>query len=884
NDKIDTMCQKISEVDVSNYGTRRAEIEMLLSDPKTEIQMDMLVSEIADREEYSRKRAYMIIKEQKQKLQPKHYKMLEDMLRYKAADVRESIIELLLGMGDDELFECAKRLVSDKKEEKRTAGLDIIMQIGKDEKRAELYKRCLPLAKLIEKPTSKEQILIDQLTEGGAEKQEKVYGYGFYSESDSYEPKLDQSFISECDKIFAKFFPASVIGGKKKAAKGEADFEQPLKALDKLIEENKNYEFTNKWGEKVLFGTCHYFEEKTPDGKTKTLLAEVWDKFYDEQIKDPVLLERMIMGVGFESDFDEIYDFFGHEYKSKISFAHGGHLTIVLEHLAEKHLDMTETAKASFALLHYIYTLKKNGHRTYIESKEESYWTQHYVKDGKMTESKNKVYDLFDERCIKKLTRHFDLLYKDNFAQAFALDHLIADITGHFTVVSFVRENNGVRPAGLTDYSPASAEQYVRASFTGIISEGYMYKYLFELTESFGNVLSILSSITKSYHDIERKRMTRSYYGSWRSARALGDLLGEKEPQINDDNRPLVEYAVNVYEKLLDLVLDSELKRGDTAAEFTDSIMQVGRIYGAQRLVQILAALGKDTLERSSGYSTYNISKRRSLSHLLGVCVPSESDNAKKLGELLAKTDITEKRLVEAALYSPEWIDIIGEHLGWEGFRSACFYFMAHMNEHFDDVRKAMIAKFTPIPTEELSDGSFDIDWFKESLAVIGEKHFDMIYDAAKYISDGSKHSRARKYADAIIGRYDKDEALKQIKDKRNKDSLMAYALLPVNGEDDIFSRYMLFKQFKKESTKFGAQRRASESAASDMAMRNLALNAGFSDVTRLTLRMETKLFDDIKPLTEPNTMGDVTVRLNVDEDGKAEIICEKGGQALKSV
>ena len=881
-DKIDTMCCKLAEIDVSGYGSRSREIEMMLSDTKTEIQLDALVSEVADREEYSRKTAFRLVKEQLKKLTPKHYKMLEDMLRYKAADVRENIIELLIGLGDDELFECAKRLISDKKEEKRTAGLDIIMQIGKDEKRSGLYERCLPLAKLIEKPTTKEQILIDQLAEGGTEKQQDVYGHGLYTENDSYEPKLSEQFIDECIKVFTEFFPSSVIAGKK-AAKGKADFEEPLKALDKLIDENKNYEFTNKWGEKVLFGTSHYFEEKTPDGKTKTLLAEVWDKFYDEQINDPVLLERMIMGVGFKSNFDEVYDFFGSEYKTKITFAHGGHLTIVLEYLAEKHLDMTETAKASFALLHYIYTLKKNGHRTYIESKEESYWTQHYVKNGKMTESKHKIYDLFGESCIEKLTRHFDLLYKDNFAQAFALDHLIADITGHFTVVSFVRENNGVRPAGLTDYSPASAEQYVRASFAGVISEGYMYKYLFELTDSFGEVLSGLSGITKSYHDIERKRMTRSSWGSWRSSRALNGLLCEKQAQITDENRPLVEYAVNVYEKILNIVLDSELKRGDTAAEFTGSIMSVGRIYGAQRFVQILSALGKDTLERSGGYGQ-NISKRRSLSHLLGVCVPSENDDAKKLGELLAKTDITEKRLVEAALYSPEWIDIIGEHLGWDGFRSACFYFMAHMNEHFDDVRKAMIAKFTPIPTEELSDGAFDIDWFRESIGVIGEKRFDMIYDAAKYISDGSKHSRARKYADAILGRFDKSEALKQIKDKRNKDSLMAYALLPVKDEDDIFERYMLFKQFKKESSKFGAQRRASESAASDMAMRNLALNAGFSDVTRLTLRMETKLFADIKPLTEPNVMGDVTVRLNVDEDGKAEIICEKGGKALKSV
>ena len=85
--------------------------------------------------------------------------MLEDMLRYKAADVRENVIELLMGQEDEALYECAKRLVSDKKEEKRTAGLDLIAQIGKDEARAELYKRTPELVGLIEKPTSKEQIL-----------------------------------------------------------------------------------------------------------------------------------------------------------------------------------------------------------------------------------------------------------------------------------------------------------------------------------------------------------------------------------------------------------------------------------------------------------------------------------------------------------------------------------------------------------------------------------------------------------------------------------------------------------------------------------------------------------------------------------------------------
>ena len=40
-----------------------------------------------------------------------------------------------------------------------------------------------------------------------------------------------------------------------------------------------------------------------------------------------------------------------------------------------------------------------------------------------------------------------------------------------------------------------------------------------------------------------------------------------------------------------------------------------------------------------------------------------------------------------------------------------------------------------------------------------------MLYDGAKYISDGQKHSRARKYADAALGRV----TLEQLKQRFRK-------------------------------------------------------------------------------------------------------------------
>ena len=175
-------------------------------------------------------------------------------------------------------------------------------------------------------------------------------------------------------------------------------------------------------------------------------------------------------------------------------------------------------------------------------------------------------------------------------------------------------------------------------------------------------------------------------------------------------------------------------------------------------------------------------------------CLPDVNDSAQTLGAHLKGTDISEARLVEAAMYSPEWIDIVGDYLGWDGFTAGCYYFMAHMNESFDNKRTAMIARYTPLSVEELNDGAFDRAWFTEVYEKLGEKHFTLIYKAAKYISDGAKHARARKYADAALGKYNETELLGEIEAKRNKDLLMAVGILPIADETQIKERYMFLQ------------------------------------------------------------------------------------------
>lgn len=209
---------------------------------------------------------------------------------------------------------------------------------------------------------------------------------------------------------------------------------------------------------------------------------------------------------------------------------------------------------------------------------------------------------------------------------------------------------------------------------------------------------------------------------------------------------------------------------------------------------------------------------------------------------------------------------------------------MAHMNESFDDKRKAMIARFTPLEVDELNDGAFDRTWFTEVYDRLGDKRFQLIYKAAKYISDGAKHTRARKYADAALGKYDEPELMAEIEAKRNKDLLMAVGILPIENEEQIKDRYMFLQKFKKESRQFGAQRRASEAAAVSTAMRNMAINAGYQDVTRLTLRMESLVVQGMREYFQPHEVGEVTVWLEMEDGGKCAVICEKNGKQLKSV
>jgi len=432
-----------------------------------------------------------------------------------------------------------------------------------------------------------------------------------------------------------------------------------------------------------------------------------------------------------------------------------------------------------------------------------------------------------------------------------------------------------------------SAVDYIFANQQGLITKEALYEFLLRdrnLPSKFG----FLSTVA-AWHRERGEAVYSNHsinYSNYRMRRILSAFLKRRSPsqEINQVTISLIEEC---YETIMPLVVDAECRRGDSVSVYTAGVGQITRLYGAETFAKILDALGRDTFDRTQyyGYSFSPAMNRSSaLSHLLSVTVPRDGETAKTLSCALKGKKITKKRLIEAALYSPEWIPLVGAYLEIPSFESVAYYFMAHMNERFDDKKKAMIARYTPLTEDELNLGAFDLSWFQSAKSSIGDEEFDLIYDAAKYISDGAKHTRARKYADAASGKYSVEETEAAISDKRNKDLLMAYTLIPIKDEDDLCRRYLFLQKFLKESKKFGSQRAASEGKAVEMAMKNLASSAGYRDAMRLTLRMEAKVIDSKIALLQEQTVEGVSLLLAIGDDGKAEIQVMKDGKALKSI
>ncbi len=912
-DLIDEVCLRLTDITDTYYNTRWNYVCVLLHDPKTKIQKDALIDYVADKEGYTRNAAWQMLK--RLPLTQEDVQRLEKHLRLKNEETRRHVISLLEEQKEPELVLSIRRLLASDKEQIRLAGLDMLKRRSEVSDSAKKDAAAL-LAEVIpdsESLTDKEKVLYSEIAGStGAADILNTKGYGLFDPAASYEPVLTIKYNaagtgadSSADENGGNSGTAMDAAGKKSgfgraagflkklfAGAAEPDEKELLKDFFSLSEteldgyfdrirafvvEHGKLEYTGANGDKQLLENGLYVTNYDYKGEywTRYPFPELWDEVYDTIIKDPKVFFNLRYAI--ETGFDEttVKDmdsylkaektifgnaWSGYHYNDpKYISSHGGHSiyqTIFGIISSRKHLVLpSEVARA--AVLAAIRLPEEIRWMEKVPSRYENY----------LSAQRKTICFLRTNKFSSILARACHYENDDEFRAVFPLLYQVDQVyrfDGHEPTVNYTNNSRNI----LSMYS------YVKAHELGIITKDFLYKAAFEMV-GLRFALGELAELFRPNITISAIRNLKEY--------APCDM----EKRTVDKECRFYKLCEEMYGKLVNLILDVELVRGDTPTIFSGAVSRISRIESIPRLMQILLALGKDPLDRNTYYSyTSGTGKKECLSHLLKVCYPRHDETAKDLANAVKANKISKERLVEVAMYAPQWLDMAEEVLGMEGFKSGCYYFMAHMNERFDDRKKAVIARYTPLSTEELNNGCFDTNWFFEVYEKLGEKNFALLYKAAKYIADGSKHTRARKYADAATGKVDRDELEKTIDSKRNKDLLMSYGLIPMKDRQDALHRYEFLQKFLKESKQFGAQRRQSEGMSVQYALKNMATTAGYADDLRLVLAMETELVEQNRTYFDGVEIGGYTARIQVDADGKAELIVSKGagGKALKSV
>ncbi len=845
---------------------------ILLYRPASQVRRRILLDLMHNPEEYTCKSAYMLADDMK--LADEDYRRLEQNLKYKKG--REGTLAILQKQPPEALAASVGRLLAAKPEECHMGALDLALEMKKNDGQFALLT---PYLSEFEPQTGREQVLYEELTADNSAAQDilNTPGYGFYD--------VNKEWV----------LPPMDADGKKAHTLftyGEDECIRVLQALNSLIQKNRNLSYKTAWDTDELLGDdlklCRY-TGNDPDATPLDAypFRELWETFYREHIKTPEFLMEIHFYQAcrsgrnkYEQNIDLYKTIFGHGLRKKPPFSnliqglrYGSQARTVLDTLFSEYVP--KDLKVRWALCGTAAFLSAINTSNDFYTVSEKRW--------------NGVIETHNERTaglpvFADLLGWLSLAPEADWTSAFTMRFLLQQ---HY----LKQRDREKLPRYQSRHSAyLSLSDYVQCYLRGYWDKDLLYKAVFTFSD-LGSLLEPVS-IVEQRGAVPSKNARSGALNSFFGLNAITPSDGKYRFDTAYAKLPAMQLAHEIYRETIPNILAVELKRGEQPTPFSDYISNINVIYGIGYMIQILTALGKEPLQRGYSYYTSATAKRNVLSHLLKVCMPDETDTADTLAAALKGTDITKKRLAELAMYAEQWIPLLEEYFGLPGFASACYYFMAHTSEYFDDHITSVIARYTPLSPEELHDGAFDLHWFLEAYEKIGEKNFKLLYDAAKYSSTGTAHGRARKYADAALGKKDKEDLKAEIDAKRNKDLLMSLGLLPLPSaktkrEKDLLDRYQFIQKYKKESRQFGAQRRASEGRAVDIALRNLSANAGFTDVTRLILRMESKLIEESSSCfawQEIKGSDGVSVLVSVDENGKSSLKCQKGGKILKSV
>lgn len=341
-------------------------------------------------------------------------------------------------------------------------------------------------------------------------------------------------------------------------------------------------------------------------------------------------------------------------------------------------------------------------------------------------------------------------------------------------------------------------------------------------------------------------------------------------------------------------VLEIELQRGETPTPVSEIAKHLRHSGGLDVLVSFLAATERDTFSR--GRSWGSLSRPDVFSHIIRATFPAETDTPEAFAAAVRTAGLGEQRLLELAVYAPQWSEHVERALGWADLTEGVWWIHAHtrdrgwsVDQELRERWRAQIAQRTPLDAEDLLDGAVDVAWFKRVRDGLGKKRWEALYDLARFAASGGGHTRAQLFADAMLGQVKGGELIGRISTKRHQDSVRALGLVPLGQEQEkrkkeLQARYKVLQEFVRTSRQFGSMRQASERRSAAIGTENLARTAGYPDPVRLQWAMEAAASADLAKGPVTAVVGEVTVQLALDDDGMPELTCQKKGKSLASI
>ncbi|MEN7551592.1 DUF4132 domain-containing protein [Rapidithrix thailandica] len=769
--------------------------------------------------------------------------VFEDLLKSKSSEIRKSIISFILKKEMPLLKTSTGRLLKAGNQEQRLAGLDILNQLQKREEYQEWTQQKAREFKESRKVTVKEQILIDNLMqeESILHKYTAENGYGLFN------PAFKRSLQSPTVPTSGEYVDRT----KQQAfglSKSPEYVNRELQKLFALLDQHQDYEYTvEHWDneqETVLLGnrfTGFKLDESemTPEEKFYNYpLADVWKKWMDDSGLEPVDL----FIVNYAIEIALIYN------KIKLDFP-------LFNGLIDRLVFRIEIAKDERRLWNYVNKIFQNLRNIYPYKEEEAFL------EGLM------------QTVLANIPQEEMYLVKSSENRWSQQNYTWRDVDSFEHLYNEYQSPEEMNEQSFINFWHL---EYWR---NNSLPEGYKVESYQSSIHSFCRAYALgLITYDELMHRILQPRAINELSTPFKKRRSNKEDLNKQFPFLKE-----------IMEKCSTRLLEVELVRGDSATSVTLMAQNLKRIWGMDYFVKLLLGLGKDTLHRGyvygGNYTAYD--KKMVFSSLLRVCYPLESESQEDFTQKIKAAKLTDKRLIEAALYAPQWLPFVGNYLGWNGLDSAVWWLHAHTNDRHDAETETEIARYSKVDIAAFKDGAVDTNWFSATFKELGKEKWKMVYDAAKYITDGTGHKRAQLYSDVILGNTKIREVTKRVKDKRNQDYLRVFGLVPLSKktpDKDLLQRYQYLQQFKKESKQFGSQRQASEGLAVKVAMENLARTAGYDDPMRLTWVMETAEAQQIMQQAETLTFDKVEISLKVNGQGKPEIHTFKDGKPLKSI